>query len=51
MKVLFDHPNPFMLAQGGFQVRIEQTKKALKKLGIGKDVFTFLSDLYQGILG
>jgi len=33
MKVLFDHPNPFMLAHGGFQIQIEQTKKALEEIG------------------
>ena len=50
MKVLFDHPNPFLLAHGGFQVQIKQTKKALEELGIGKDVSTSLRDLYQEIL-
>ena len=34
MKVLFDHPNPFLLAHGGFQIQIEQTKKALEEIGI-----------------
>jgi glycosyltransferase involved in cell wall biosynthesis len=34
MKVLFDHPSPFLLAHGGFQIQIEQTKKALEQLGI-----------------
>lgn len=34
MKVLFDHPNPFLLAHGGFQIQIEQTKKALEKTGV-----------------
>src|SRR5437879_1817336 len=34
MKVLFDHPNPFLLAHGGLQVQIEQTKEALEKLGV-----------------
>jgi len=33
MKILFDHPNPFLLAHGGFQIQIEQTKKALEELG------------------
>lgn len=33
VKVLFDHPNPFSLAHGGFQVQIEQTKLALEKTG------------------
>lgn len=34
MKVLFDHPNPFLLAHGGFQIQIEQTKCALEEMGI-----------------
>ncbi|HXG48982.1 MAG TPA: glycosyltransferase family 4 protein [Methylomirabilota bacterium] len=34
MRVLFDHPNPFLLAHGGFQTQIEQTKAALERLGI-----------------
>lgn len=33
MKVLFDHPNPFFLAHGGFQIQIEQTKQALEEIG------------------
>lgn len=34
MKVLFDHPNPFALAHGGFQILIEQTKSALEGVGV-----------------
>ena len=34
MKILFDHPNPFLLAHGGFQIQIEETKRALEKLGV-----------------
>jgi glycosyltransferase involved in cell wall biosynthesis len=34
VKVLFDHPNPFLLAHGGFQTQIEQTKKALQASGV-----------------
>jgi glycosyltransferase involved in cell wall biosynthesis len=34
MKVLFDHPNPFLLAHGGFQIQIEQTKDALQQIGV-----------------
>jgi len=33
MKVLFDHPSPFFLAHGGFQIQIEQTRQALEKVG------------------
>lgn len=34
MKVLFDHPFPFLLAHGGFQIQLEQTKAALEKAGV-----------------
>ena len=34
MKVLFDHPLPFALAHGGFQIQIEQTRAALLGLGV-----------------
>jgi glycosyltransferase involved in cell wall biosynthesis len=34
MRVLFDHPSPFALAHGGFQIQIEQTAAALRALGV-----------------
>ena len=34
MKILFDHPNPFVLTHGGFQTQIEQTKAALSSIGV-----------------
>jgi len=34
MKVLIDHSSPFLLAHGGFQLQIEQTKHALEELGV-----------------
>jgi glycosyltransferase involved in cell wall biosynthesis len=37
MKVLFDHPNPFLLAHGGFQIQIERTKESLQEIGIEVD--------------
>lgn len=37
MEVLFDHPNPFRYAHGGFQIQIEQTKKALEQAGVTVD--------------
>ena len=37
MKVLFDHPSPFLLAHGGFQIQIEQTKEALQQIGVEVD--------------
>ena len=37
MRVLLDHPNPFLLAHGGLQIQIEQTKNALEGLGVEVD--------------
>jgi len=34
MKVLFDHPTPFLLAHGGFQIQIERTQAALQSVGV-----------------
>lgn len=34
MKILFDHSNPFLLAHGGLQIQIEETKRALEGLGV-----------------
>jgi glycosyltransferase involved in cell wall biosynthesis len=34
MKVLLDHPSPFCLAHGGFQIQIEQTRAALEWVGV-----------------
>jgi glycosyltransferase involved in cell wall biosynthesis len=34
MKVLFDHSNPLLLAHGGFQTQIEETKKGLESVGV-----------------
>jgi glycosyltransferase involved in cell wall biosynthesis len=34
MKVLFDHALPFVLAHGGFQIQIEETKAALERRGV-----------------
>lgn len=34
MKILLDHSMPFLLAHGGFQIQIEQTKQALEKVGL-----------------
>jgi glycosyltransferase involved in cell wall biosynthesis len=37
MRVLLDHPSPFALAHGGFQVQIEQTAAALRATGVDVD--------------
>ena len=34
MRVLFDHPFPFGLTHGGFQIQIEQSKAALEGVGV-----------------
>jgi glycosyltransferase involved in cell wall biosynthesis len=34
MKILLDHPWPFLLAHGGFQIQIEQTQAALRAVGL-----------------
>lgn len=37
MRILFDHPNPFLLAHGGLQIQIEETKRALENAGVSVD--------------
>lgn len=34
MRVLFDHPSPFLLSHGGFQIQIEQTAASLREAGV-----------------
>jgi glycosyltransferase involved in cell wall biosynthesis len=34
MKILIDHHLPFLMAHGGAQIQIEQTKAALEKIGV-----------------
>ena len=50
MKVLFDHPNPFLLAHGGFQTQIEQTKKALGAVGAEVEWLRWWDDKQKGDL-
>lgn len=50
MKVLFDHPNPFLLAHGGFQTQIEQTKKALEDIGVEVEWLRWWDDQQKGDL-
>ena len=50
MKVLFDHPNPFLLAHGGFQTQIEQTKKALEAVGVKVEWLRWWDDQQRGDL-
>jgi glycosyltransferase involved in cell wall biosynthesis len=50
VKVLFDHPNPFLLAHGGFQTQIEQTKKALEASGVEVEWLRWWDDQQKGDL-
>ncbi len=48
MKILFDHHLPFMLAHGGFQTQIEQTKAALQNSGVEVENLCWWSDRQGG---
>ncbi len=50
MRVLFDHPSPFALAHGGFQTQIEQTKLALRELGVEVDFLRWWDDTQEADL-
>jgi glycosyltransferase involved in cell wall biosynthesis len=48
MKVLFDHPNPFLLAHGGFQTQIEQTKSGLEANGVEVEYLRWWDERQNG---
>src|SRR5688572_26185147 len=48
MKILFDHPQPFFLAHGGFQVQIEGTKTGLEALGVEVQFVRWWDSLQTG---
>jgi glycosyltransferase involved in cell wall biosynthesis len=48
MKILFDHPDPFLLMHGGFQIQIEQTKTALDKIGVQVEYLRWWDDSQSG---
>lgn len=50
MRVLFDHPSPFLLAHGGLQTQIEQTRSALEKIGVGVEWLRWWDDRQRGDL-
>ena len=50
MKILFDHHLPFLLAHGGLQIQIEQTKAALESLGIEVEYLEFWDEKQRGDL-
>ena len=48
MKVIFNHYLPFMLAHGGTQIQIEQTKASLEKIGVSVEPFRWWDDRISG---
>lgn len=48
MKVLLDHPSPFLLAHGGFQIQIEQTKSALEAIGVDVEYLRWWDEKQRG---
>jgi len=48
MKVLLDHPFPFLLAHGGFQIQIEQTHAALNRIGIETEYLQWWNPAQRG---
>ena len=50
MKVLIDHSEPFLLAHGGLQLQIEQTKAALEEAGLEVEYLRWWDDSQQGNL-
>ena len=48
MKVLIDHQLPFMLAHGGLQLQIEQTKSALEAAGLETEYLRWWDDSQSG---
>lgn len=50
MKVLIDHSEPFLLAHGGLQLQIEQTKAALEEAGLEVEYLRWWDESQQGDL-
>lgn len=50
MKVLIDHSEPFLLAHGGLQLQIEQTKAALEEAGLEVEYLCWWDESQQGDL-
>ena len=48
MKILFNCHVPFMLAHGGGQIQIEQTKSALEKVGVTVESLRWWDDAQTG---
>jgi glycosyltransferase involved in cell wall biosynthesis len=50
MKILFDHPDPFLLAHGGVLCQIEATKRALEQLDVQVEFLRWWDDRQKGDL-
>src|SRR5438105_3339177 len=48
MKILFNCHVPFMLAHGGAQIQIEQTKAGLEKIGVAVEPLRWWDDSQSG---
>ena len=48
MRVLIDHPSPFALAHGGFQIQIEQTAAALRAGGVEVEFLRWWDEAQRG---
>lgn len=48
MKILLDHSNPFLLAHGGFQTQIEQTRAGLAAANIDAEYLRWWDDHQRG---
>src|SRR5882757_4287254 len=44
MRVILDHPHPFLLSHGGFQIQIEQTYSALREAKMEVDCLRWWDD-------
>jgi len=44
MRVILDHPHPFLLSHGGFQIQIEQTYHALRQAGVAVEYLRWWDD-------
>src|SRR6266704_2845480 len=44
MKVILDHPHPFLLTHGGFQIQIEQTYNALRSASVEVEYLRWWDD-------
>lgn len=48
MKILFDHGSAFLLAHGGLQIQIEQTKSALESINVQVEHLRWWDDSQRG---